>query len=88
MKIYPDDVMGGALLLHPLHPTQNPSSLNYSRSVNKPLIINNYLPKWRWLSLISIISVVNNAFQAFWLVGRLVNLRHYLLAILVNNAFF
>jgi hypothetical protein len=39
MKIYPDDVMGGALLLHPLHPTQNPSSLNYSRSVNKPLII-------------------------------------------------
>jgi hypothetical protein len=24
MKIYPDDVMGGALLLHPLHLPQNP----------------------------------------------------------------
>jgi hypothetical protein len=29
MKIYPDDGMGGALLLHPLHPTQNPSSIYY-----------------------------------------------------------
>ncbi len=28
----------------------------------------------------SIISLVNNSFQAFWLVVWLVNLRHYLLA--------
>jgi hypothetical protein len=29
MKIYPDDVMGGALLLHPLHPPQNPQFVYY-----------------------------------------------------------
>ena len=28
-KIYPGDVVGGAPVLHPLHPVQNPSSLYY-----------------------------------------------------------